>query len=219
MKVKASDVLGLLKLAADALNDNSAVNLFSDNFEEKISNEIMKRHVAVETEFYTAAMLVELENGPAQVANKAELGEAAEAPASVMAPLWSTQLVEAHEQHLFSACRRLIHLMCNAAVAIPVAVKAFEQLKHQISCSFRDAWSINQKRSKLFCVATFESVFDVVTTKYTQFDMSALDSGDDGLEKTNVRQLKRFYQTFTDHLDEYEMKAIGVCLIFYQSLN
>eukprot|EP01060_Flectonema_neradi_P028550 TRINITY_DN3839_c0_g1_i1.p1 TRINITY_DN3839_c0_g1~~TRINITY_DN3839_c0_g1_i1.p1 ORF type:complete len:404 (+),score=66.62 TRINITY_DN3839_c0_g1_i1:1204-2415(+) len=213
MQVTASDILKLMEIAAETLNENGTADLFGSSFESKLSNAIMTRHVKAETEFYDAAMLVELENGPVLAANKAELGEAAEAPASALAPLWSTQLVEAHEQHLFSACRRLIYTMCNAGVSTSVAVKVFEQLKHQVSCSFRDAWTINQKRSKIFCVATFNSVFDTITSKYTQSDpLSGQESGDEGSEKTNVKQLKRFYQQFTDHLDEYQMKAIGTRL-------
>eukprot|EP01059_Diplonema_ambulator_P011614 TRINITY_DN21615_c0_g2_i1.p1 TRINITY_DN21615_c0_g2~~TRINITY_DN21615_c0_g2_i1.p1 ORF type:complete len:654 (+),score=105.00 TRINITY_DN21615_c0_g2_i1:184-1962(+) len=221
---------------AERLNDQPH-SLFNPEFDGIISRALFDRLVEDVTGFYAEAMAIELESGPIQAAELAHHGQAAEAPPEAPAPLWSKQLIEAHEQHLFASCRKLIFKMGEACMDGDTTFKFFEMLKNKISDEFRKVWGENQGRSKAFCEATFSMVFEGVVAKYVPAEpvdsVASMDSpttsssshasGASGFENKKAREfermkkqskedvinLKRFYQSIIDHLDEYMMKAIG----------
>eukprot|EP01064_Diplonema_japonicum_P004163 TRINITY_DN1272_c1_g1_i14.p1 TRINITY_DN1272_c1_g1~~TRINITY_DN1272_c1_g1_i14.p1 ORF type:complete len:761 (+),score=148.48 TRINITY_DN1272_c1_g1_i14:29-2284(+) len=228
-KLSLQQFTDITTCVVERINDQPHA-LFNHQFNDIISTTLFERLVKCVTGFYTEAMHIELESGPLQAAELAHHGQAAEAPAEVPAPLWSTQLIEAHEQHLFASCRKLILRMGEAGMTGQATFKFFEMLKNKISDEFRKVWGINQGRSKAFCETTFDLVFEGIEAKYTLVPLevptespttssSSYASGTSGFEskkvrefeknKEDVKQLKRFYQSFIDHLDEYMMKAIG----------
>ena len=182
--------------------------LTSQALGEHLAGGILEAEVDVLRDFYMDAMLVELDNAPKEVDAMAHLGQTSEPPANVSAPLWASSLIQHHEQHFFSTCRRLMLRTAEAGVDTPIAMKYFESLKNKISDRFLTAWCVNQKRSKTFCKATFELCFQSLSDKYLS-DSTTVAIDADSEKGNKSASLKKFHQTFMDLLDEYEIKAIG----------
>eukprot|EP01061_Rhynchopus_euleeides_P033063 TRINITY_DN5519_c0_g1_i3.p1 TRINITY_DN5519_c0_g1~~TRINITY_DN5519_c0_g1_i3.p1 ORF type:complete len:862 (+),score=366.48 TRINITY_DN5519_c0_g1_i3:50-2587(+) len=188
--------------------------LVSQEFGEKLAGQLLITQIDTLCDFYKEAVTVELDNASKVVDDMAHRGQTSEPPADVAAPLWAIEIIQYHEQHFFTACRRLMMSAAEAGVAAPLAVRHFEVLKNKISEQFLTAWCVNQRRSKEFCKATFSMVFKVFADKYLapEEQDAPAPAGEEAGEvdqKTATKVLKRFYQTFMDLLDEYEIKAIG----------
>eukprot|EP01063_Lacrimia_lanifica_P038803 TRINITY_DN8346_c0_g2_i1.p1 TRINITY_DN8346_c0_g2~~TRINITY_DN8346_c0_g2_i1.p1 ORF type:complete len:873 (+),score=346.02 TRINITY_DN8346_c0_g2_i1:61-2679(+) len=245
-----------------------AAALYGAEFGKAANAEVLALEVGAVVDFYVKAMMIEMDDGSAKAAERAERGEAAEAPPVCAAPLPATDLIELHEQHYFAAYRRLCFALDNAGLAVEDAVLHIEQMKNKVSDAFRDVWVINQRRSKHFCAAVFDHVMLPLVNHYapdpSSTDDDAVSSDTDaedgdvvgpsaalpsaspffaatppqadpagaakaqawgtglmgylrreGVEdadrdvRLDTKYLKRFYASFVDRLDEYEMKAVG----------